>query len=86
MVNRNIGDVLIVDDDEFVRGALSALFSLHGYRVQEAPDGAVALESLRSGYRPTAILYCVVGVVLTVLMTMQWRAHLWQRSAPVNSR
>jgi CheY-like chemotaxis protein len=41
--------VLIVEDDDDVRGALAALLEGEGYRVLEAPDGAAALRQLRAG-------------------------------------
>ena len=41
--------VLIVEDDEDVRGALATFLECEGYRVIEAPDGAAALEHLRAG-------------------------------------
>ena len=40
--------VLIVEDDEDVRGALSAFLEGEGYRVLEASDGAEALTRLRA--------------------------------------
>jgi CheY-like chemotaxis protein len=40
--------VLIVEDDEGVRGAFAALLASEGYRVMEAADGLEALELLRS--------------------------------------
>ena len=38
------------------------------------------------GYPATAALYCTVGVALTVLITVRWRAQLWRRDAPANKR
>jgi MFS family permease len=38
------------------------------------------------GYRATATLYCLIGVAFTVLITMRWRDHLWNRNAPSNAR
>src|SRR5262245_43269522 len=40
--------VLIVEDDENVRGALAAFLEGEGHRVLEAADGAEALERLRA--------------------------------------
>ncbi|MGH7063567.1 MAG: MFS transporter [Stellaceae bacterium] len=38
------------------------------------------------GFAPTAILYCLVGAVLTLAIALYWRAALWPRSAPANAR
>lgn len=50
--------ILVVDDEEANRLALERIFAREGYTVRTAPDGRVALESLRDG---------AVGVVLTDL-------------------
>ena len=36
------------------------------------------------GYRPTALIYCGIGLVLTAWITLRWRAHVWARRAPGN--
>jgi DNA-binding response OmpR family regulator len=41
--------VLIVEDDDDVRGALAAFLEAEGYRVLEASDGAAGLRELRGG-------------------------------------
>lgn len=38
------------------------------------------------GYTFTATLYCVFGIVVTVLITARWRGQLWRRNAPANAR
>jgi MFS family permease len=38
------------------------------------------------GYPLTATLYCATGLAFTLLITMRWRAHLWQLGAPANVR
>ncbi|MBI4192653.1 MAG: hypothetical protein HY525_19235 [Betaproteobacteria bacterium] len=38
------------------------------------------------GYPATATLYCVIGLVFTVLIAVRWRAHLWRLEAPANTR
>jgi CheY-like chemotaxis protein len=43
------GSVLIVEDDDDVRGALVAYLEAEGYSVLEAADGADALRVLRGG-------------------------------------
>jgi len=42
-----VTDVLVVDDDEVIRGMLAFLFEGEGHTVQQAADGAEALEWLR---------------------------------------
>jgi predicted MFS family arabinose efflux permease len=38
------------------------------------------------GYRATASLYCAVGLAVAMLIAWRWRAHLWLRHAPANTR
>lgn len=38
------------------------------------------------GYPLTATLYCAVGLTFTLLIAVRWRAHLWLREAPANTR
>ena len=40
----------------------------------------------RLGYPLTATLYCLIGLAVTLLIAMRWRAHLWQPDAPANRR
>ena len=40
----------------------------------------------RFGYATTAIIYCTTGIAFTLLIAARWRAHLWRREAPVNTR
>lgn len=40
-------DVLVVDDDEIIRGMLAFLFESEGHTVEQAADGAEALDVLR---------------------------------------
>jgi len=40
-------DVLVVDDDEIVRGMVAFLFEGEGYEVRQAKDGVEALAALR---------------------------------------
>ena len=46
MENPTGRDVLVVDDDEVVRGLLAWLFEDAGYQVRQAADGREALEAL----------------------------------------
>lgn len=48
--------LLVVDDDDDFRGALAEALELEGYLVAEATNGAQALEWLREGERPAAVL------------------------------
>jgi CheY-like chemotaxis protein len=48
--------VLIVDDEAGVVSGLTELLESEGYRVATACDGADALDQLRRGLRPSAIL------------------------------
>lgn len=48
--------VLIVDDDEAIREALSIAFEDQGYQVIEAPDGLIALEVLNAMPYPMVVL------------------------------
>ena len=40
----------------------------------------------RFGYHTTATLYCAVGLVVTLLIAVRWRADLWRHDAPANTR
>ncbi|MEK7876322.1 MAG: MFS transporter [Pseudomonadota bacterium] len=40
----------------------------------------------RIGYPTTATLYCVFGLVVTLLIAVRWRADLWRLEAPANTR
>ncbi|HZN22848.1 MAG TPA: MFS transporter [Burkholderiales bacterium] len=40
----------------------------------------------RIGYPLTASLYCVAGIVFTLLIALSWRRDVWRRDAPVNAR
>jgi CheY-like chemotaxis protein len=55
-VGASVADVLVVDDSEGIRDSLAELLQDEGYVVETAANGIVALERLRSGLRPRAIL------------------------------
>ncbi len=40
----------------------------------------------RIGFAPTATLYCVLGIALTLVIAIRWRAALWPLEAPANAR
>ena len=48
--------VLVIEDDPALRDALVELLSDEGIPVEAAPNGKTALERLRAGLRPAAIL------------------------------
>ena len=52
------------------------------------PLGLLAAGALidRIGYVPTATLYCTLGLALTLLIALRWRAALWPLHAPANAR
>jgi predicted MFS family arabinose efflux permease len=52
------------------------------------PIGLLAAGALidRIGFAPTATLYCVLGIAVTLLIALRWRAALWPLHAPANAR
>jgi MFS family permease len=40
----------------------------------------------RIGFPLTATLYCAIGLAFTLVIAVHWRAHLWRREAPANTR
>jgi predicted MFS family arabinose efflux permease len=38
------------------------------------------------GYRPTATLYCVIGIAFSIFVATYWHSHFWRRDAPANAR
>jgi len=52
------------------------------------PIGLLAAGALidRIGFVPTATLYCLVGIMLTVLIALRWRAALWPLHAQANAQ
>jgi hypothetical protein len=39
----------------------------------------------RFGFAPTATLYCSLGITLTLLIAVRWRAALWPLHAAANA-
>jgi CheY-like chemotaxis protein len=62
--------VLLVEDDELLRGAMKMVLEWEGYRVACAGDGREALDYLRRGERPALIL---LDVMLPALDGRQFR-------------
>ena len=52
------------------------------------PMGLLAAGAMvdRIGFVPIATLYCAVGIALTLLIALRWRAALWPLHAPANAR
>jgi predicted MFS family arabinose efflux permease len=38
------------------------------------------------GFRTTTLLYCVLGIAVTVAIAYRWRQHVWDHDAPANAR
>jgi CheY-like chemotaxis protein len=62
--------ILLIEDDDLLRGAMKMLLEWEGYRVACAGDGGEALDYLRGGERPALIL---LDVMLPVLDGAQFR-------------
>jgi MFS family permease len=39
----------------------------------------------RLGYPLLASVYCAIGIVFTLLITLRWRRYVWRRDAPANA-
>jgi DNA-binding response OmpR family regulator len=48
--------VLVVDDDNDLRDAFTALLTAHGFDVQAAPSAKDALRRMEEGFRPCVVL------------------------------
>jgi predicted MFS family arabinose efflux permease len=75
---------LLADAGDGFRGRIMGVRMLAVYGM---PLGLLASGALiaRIGYAPTVTLYCVVGLVLTVLIGIRWRASMWRRDARASS-
>ena len=69
--------VLLVEDEELIRGAMRMVLEREGYRVTCAGNGREALRLLRSGERPSLIL---LDLMLPVLDG--WRFRREQKRDP----
>ena len=54
------GKVLLVDDDKFLLDMYCMKFSQSGYNVFGAPSVSAAIEAIRGGYVPDAIIFDIV--------------------------
>ncbi len=68
---------LVVEDDEDIRDVVAMLLTVLGFDVREAPNGQVALETLRAGWIPTLI---VLDLMMPVMNGWAFRAE--QRKIP----
>jgi CheY-like chemotaxis protein len=81
---RGVGDILVVDDDEGVRGLIVDVLSAEGFAVREAENGQHALELLRSGPLPSLIVLDLKMPVLDGYGLLRIRAAEGDlRSVPV---
>jgi hypothetical protein len=67
------------------RGRVMGMRMLAIYGLPIGLLGAGALID-RIGFAPTATLYCAVGIAITLLIALRWRAALWPLHAPANAR
>jgi hypothetical protein len=76
--------LLRTTDDRF-RGRVMGVRILAVYGL---PVGLLIAGELvtRIGYPATSTLYCVAGIACVLLIALRWRADLWRRDAPANSR
>jgi len=77
--------LLLHSAGERFRGRVMGVRTLAIYGV---PPGLLAAGLLidRIGFAATVWVYCLVGVALTALIALRWRADLWPLSAPANAR
>ena len=77
--------VLLRSSDAAFRGRVMGLRMLVVYSL---PVGLLIagplIESI--GFRATASIYCVVGLIFTAVIGLYWRSHLWSRESPANAR
>ena len=78
---RTVGKLLVVDDDPEVRGMLSRLLEVEGYKVTEAVTGAEAIGSLANG-RPDLV---ILDVMLTTEDGFDVLAAILNSNPPVLS-
>jgi len=77
--------VMVRSSDPQVRGRVMGLRMLVVYSL---PVGLLISGPLieHFGYRVTASLFCIIGLVFTLLIAGYWRTHLWNAEAPANAR
>lgn len=77
--------LLLNSAGERFRGRVMGVRMLAIYGV---PIGLMAAGAMieRLGFAATVSLYCGIGLALTVLIALYWRAALWPVDAPANAR
>src|SRR5215212_2491309 len=73
MVQRQRGDVMVVEDDFTIRETLRELLEDEGYRVTQASNGAEALACLRTNGTPRLIL---LDLMMPVMDGVEFRRAL----------
>jgi predicted MFS family arabinose efflux permease len=76
--------MLLRTSDEQYRGRVMGIRMLAIYG--NVPGLLLAGQLIpRIGYPMTASLYCLAGIVFTLLIVLTWRRDVWRRDAPVNA-
>jgi len=70
-------NILVIDDDDDIRGAIAAYLEGEGYSVVEAGNGASALEHLRS-----SLQFCLILLDLYMPVMDGWAFRSEQKSDP----
>ena len=78
-LNREAGDVLVVDDDAGMRERLRTILERNGWRVREAADGAEALDQVRAE-APQLVLLDLTMPVMDGFAFLQELRRLPERS------
>jgi MFS family permease len=77
--------MLLRNSDEQFRGRIMGIRMLAIYG--NVPGLLIAgVLIAHFGYHSTATLYCMIGLTFILLIAVRWRAHLWRRDAPANTR
>jgi predicted MFS family arabinose efflux permease len=76
--------LLLRNTNAKLRGRIMGVRMLAIYSL---PFGLLAAGALveRVGFRATATLYALVGLLFTLLIAVRWRAEIWRASAPANA-
>jgi hypothetical protein len=77
--------VLLRTSGEKFRGRVMGVRMLAIYTL---PIGLLTSGALveHIGFRATATLFACLGLAVTALIAVRWRAHLWPPEAPANVR
>jgi CheY-like chemotaxis protein len=68
-----VGPILVVEDDEIIRESMREVFELEGFDVVTASNGREALEVVRNGARPCAV---VLDLFMPVMDGWQFLAEI----------